>query len=995
MNISLAALVRKLAKSCPVFLSLLFVFSAPAQALSINIAFDMDAAQAGGGARTGAGSGVMSIDLDTDTVTYSMAYSGLSGTETAAHFHGPAAAGSSAAALYTLPAGSPKSGSFDLVVKGGGTYSVDQQIYDLVHGLWYVNIHTTTFGGGEIRGQLHPELISLGISLDAAQAGGGGRTGSGSGSAVLDLENDSLTYTISFSGLSGTETASHFHGPAAAGSSAGVTYALSTGSPKSGTIDLVDLNSGTYTVSDQLGDILADLWYINIHSSTFAGGEIRGQLLYQYVANDFVPITESTVGNVGVSWLEDVDEGFEYGTITDSSAEQMYGWNAGSGSWQLLTNPGDGYYLQSDGSLTYWEDRFIIDGYVTGGETAIIKPTVSGSAISNGEILHVDLFEKSLDGVLMEAMFSDLGGSVFNAGLSSSAAFSGSAKLLRGDFELQNTVYDFWCDDTWWLTQGVTGKNCYNFVATDFETPPALAGSLNAVVHVNTGFDPLAVRAAFTVAGGYDAVLGDNYNYDVHFVSSNGNIGGSSPQLRIYKTYWDGATNGSSLVDSVAFTLGARGSQTLISYTLPDWLFDGGSFQLYIDEDERKGFLMAESGIEGSSHVRRGTISDAGSTGQEYFLNDAALSQFLAAFGNSADDDSDSMPDLWESLNGLSVGTNDSALDADSDGFTNLEEYQAGTDPQDNMSYPATPGKISDFDADGDDDVLLRSTATGVFTVVSVDGGGVTGTAALSIPATWTGSNWVHEANLDLDGDGDKDILMSNSSTGAWRQIILENGAYVSQAALWMDTGAYEFAVAGDFDGDGDDDVILKNTSLNKYQMNEIQAGAVADKRNLPLFSGDYVLQAAGDFDGDGDDDILMRRSGNGKYRRFIMEAGAISGSGGLFSVYPSSDWTLQTTADLDADGDEDLVLRSTSAGSWRVFLMQNNLVASDTPFSPYASTSWVFESEADIDADGDADILLRNAGTGVWRAFTVQSGAVSGNTPFSASNSLDLTTQR
>ena len=74
---------------------------------------------------------------------------------------------------------------------------------------------------------------------------------------------------------------------------------------------------------------------------------------------------------------------------------------------------------------------------------------------------------------------------------------------------------------------------------------------------------------------------------------------------------------------------------------------------------------------------------------------------------------------------------------------------------------------------------------------------------------------------------------------------------------------------------------------------------------------------------------------------------------------------------------------------------MQNNLVASDTPFSPYASTSWVFESEADIDADGDADILLRNAGTGVWRAFTVQSGAVSGNTPFSASNSLDLTTQR
>lgn len=44
--------------------------------------------------------------------------------------------------------------------------------------------------------------------------------------------------------------------------------------------------------------------------------------------------------------------------------------------------------------------------------------------------------------------------------------------------------------------------------------------------------------------------------------------------------------------------------------------------------------------------------------------------------------DGDGMPDAWESLHGLIAGIKDGAADADLDGLTNLEEYQAGTDPQ-------------------------------------------------------------------------------------------------------------------------------------------------------------------------------------------------------------------------------------------------------------------------------------------------------------------------
>jgi hypothetical protein len=50
------------------------------------------------------------------------------------------------------------------------------------------------------------------------------------------------------------------------------------------------------------------------------------------------------------------------------------------------------------------------------------------------------------------------------------------------------------------------------------------------------------------------------------------------------------------------------------------------------------------------------------------------------------DTDNDGMPDAWESAHGLIVGVNDGALDPDQDGLNNLQEYVAGTEPQNAFS---------------------------------------------------------------------------------------------------------------------------------------------------------------------------------------------------------------------------------------------------------------------------------------------------------------------
>ena len=96
--------------------------------------------------------------------------------------------------------------------------------------------------------------------------------GRGTATAALDPATKMLTWTVTYSGLSGPATAGHIHGPAAAGTNAGVLVPFS-GSPASPI-------KGSATLTDaQISDLEAGRTYINLHPANNKGGEIRGQLV--------------------------------------------------------------------------------------------------------------------------------------------------------------------------------------------------------------------------------------------------------------------------------------------------------------------------------------------------------------------------------------------------------------------------------------------------------------------------------------------------------------------------------------------------------------------------------------------------------------------------------------------------------------------------------------------------------------------------------------------
>ena len=84
-----------------------------------------------------------------------------------------------------------------------------------------------------------------------------------------------VSWTITYSGLSGPATMAHFHGPAAPGKNAPVVMWLSKqGSPAENPI------TGQVTLTpEQAQQFAGGEWYINVHTQAHPGGEIRGYVM--------------------------------------------------------------------------------------------------------------------------------------------------------------------------------------------------------------------------------------------------------------------------------------------------------------------------------------------------------------------------------------------------------------------------------------------------------------------------------------------------------------------------------------------------------------------------------------------------------------------------------------------------------------------------------------------------------------------------------------------
>jgi len=132
---------------------LLFAGAAAAQTYSAIITGSQEAPVPAAGVSPATGTASLTLSA-AKMLSFNISYSGLLGTESAAHIHCCAPPGTPAGVLFGLPAGNPKVGSVGPLTP--------QQESDLNAGLMYINIHTQpNYAGGEIRGQIY-NTVSVG-----------------------------------------------------------------------------------------------------------------------------------------------------------------------------------------------------------------------------------------------------------------------------------------------------------------------------------------------------------------------------------------------------------------------------------------------------------------------------------------------------------------------------------------------------------------------------------------------------------------------------------------------------------------------------------------------------------------------------------------------------------------------------------------------------------------------------------------------------------------
>ena len=218
----------------------------------------------------GQGVAAFTLNQTRDTLFVQAAVNRLSGPITDAHVHegAPGVAGPVRTSLQFMIRGNRLSGYLT------GASVAPAVLAKYLRGLYYINIHTAANPGGEIRGQI---LLETDAAFVANLTGGQENPAvttpaTGLGIFSLSQSQDKLKFRVVFDNLTSALTVTHLH-----------TGARGTNGPV--VVDLLPFRSGNVIEGEitptaaVLASLTQGLIYVNVHTATNGGGEIRGQVL--------------------------------------------------------------------------------------------------------------------------------------------------------------------------------------------------------------------------------------------------------------------------------------------------------------------------------------------------------------------------------------------------------------------------------------------------------------------------------------------------------------------------------------------------------------------------------------------------------------------------------------------------------------------------------------------------------------------------------------------
>ncbi len=271
---------------------------------------------------------------------------------------------------------------------------------------------------------------------------------------------------------------------------------------------------------------------------------------------------------------------------------------------------------------------------------------------------------------------------------------------------------------------------------------------------------------------------------------------------------------------------------------------------------------------------------------------------------------------------------------------------------------------LADIDGDGDNDVISSSAEQNkVVWYKNLDGLGNFSTQILINGSATSASKL---ATLDIDGDGDLDIvaLLKLQNQIVWYENTDSQGTFGEANVISVQTNYPEYIFGYDIDLDGDVDLFFASKTDNKISWleNVDGLGDFSEEHIITVNAMQAMVVTLGDIDNDGDMDVVSGSRGDTKIAWYENTDGLGSfGSQQIISnTYGGMISDIKIT-DIDGDGDNDIIIGSggsTGAITW--FENENGLGTFGDPImvtNQYLSNLQEIQI-SDIDDDGDIDVI-------------------------------------
>ena len=292
--------------------------------------------------------------------------------------------------------------------------------------------------------------------------------------------------------------------------------------------------------------------------------------------------------------------------------------------------------------------------------------------------------------------------------------------------------------------------------------------------------------------------------------------------------------------------------------------------------------------------------------------------------------------------------------------------------PFQSIGVESSPNESCDLDNDGNTDIAVSSTTNGSVFVVLGNGDG-TWRSAQEVPLG--ASPETHGvAVLDLDGDGDWDVV--NANHAASNLAVMVNSGGVLGAAAFIESGVDgEYALnAGDMNNDGIADLVVGGQ--DSWQIVVLLGnGDGTFTAQTPQAAGGAVWKLVlGDVNGDGKLDVAAV---NGVSESAAILLGNGDGTLQMPTVLAIGGSQVGTVlGDLDGDGDLDWVTSSYSGQQWHVFLNDGTgTFTANVDIDAEVDANPSCAIMLDVDNDGDLDLALTDETSDFTRIFRNDGG--------------------